>query len=114
MAIIVSFCGLLCNECDAFVATKNDDNEKRKETAKVWSKQYDTELEPEDINCTGCLSDIKPVFRHCNICEIRKCGKAKGIENCAYCGEYACDKLEQFFQIVPDAKKWLDRIKSES
>jgi len=112
MAVIVSFCGLLCNECGAFVATKNNDDEKRKEVSQLWSKQYNTNLKPEDINCTGCLSDRQPIFGHCNVCEIRKCGKAKGIANCAHCDEYACEKLEQFFQIVPDAKKRLDKIKS--
>ncbi len=114
MGKILSFCGLLCNECGAYIATQSDDDEKRKETAKAWSKQYNTKLAPEDINCTGCLSEIEPIFGHCNVCEIRKCGKAKGIANCAYCDEYACEKLEKFFQIVPDAKKRLDGIKDKS
>jgi hypothetical protein len=112
MGKIVSSCGLLCNECGAFVATKDNDDAKRKEVARLWSKQYNTNLKLEDINCTGCLSDRQPIFGHCNVCEIRKCGKAKGIKNCAYCGGYTCDKLAQFFRIVPDARKRLDKIKS--
>ncbi|MBM3120461.1 MAG: DUF3795 domain-containing protein, partial [Chloroflexi bacterium] len=39
-----------------------------------------------------------------NICKIRKCGKQKQVENCAYCHEYACEKLTKFFAMAPDAK----------
>jgi len=45
-------------------------------------------------------------------CEIRKCAKAKGIENCAHCSEYACEKLEKFFATGPEAKAQLDMIRS--
>ena len=109
---MVSFCGLLCNECGAFIATKNDDDQKRAEVAQLWSKQYNADFKPEDINCDSCLSDGGRLFSHCKVCEIRKCGKEKGIVNCAYCNEYACEKLGEFFQMVPDAKKRLDEIKS--
>ena len=113
MEEMISVCGLLCNECVAFIATKNDDDEKRAEVAEQWSKGYNVDIQPEDINCNGCLSDTEPLFRHCQVCEIRKCGKAKAIENCAHCNEYACEKLEKIFQLVPDAKKRLGQVKSK-
>lgn len=109
---VVSFCGLLCNECGAFIATKNDDDAQRAEVAETWSKQYDVAITPEDINCTGCLSESEPLFGHCRVCEIRKCGKAKAIENCGQCDEYTCEKLEKIFQMAPETKKRLDDIKS--
>jgi len=109
---MVGFCGLLCNECGAFIATKNDDDEKRAEVAQLWSKQYNTDVKPEEINCDGCISESGRLFSHCKVCEVRKCGKEKGVENCAYCNEYACQKLEGFFQVLPDAKKRLDEIRS--
>jgi len=112
MEEIISVCGLLCNECGAFVATRNDDDEKRTEVAQLWSKQYNVDVKPEDINCDGCISDSEPLFSHCKVCEIRKCGKQKNIENCAYCDEYACERLEKFFGMVPEAKRRLDGIKS--
>ncbi len=48
---MIAFCGSLCYECPAFLATKNDDDEKRVETARVWSKQYNADIKPEDMNC---------------------------------------------------------------
>jgi len=108
---MVSFCGLLCNECPALIATKNNDDAKRAEVAELWYKAYKVDLKPEDIHCSGCLSETEPLFGHCRVCEVRKCGKAKAIENCAHCDEYACEKLEKIFQMAPETKKRLDGIR---
>ena len=112
MSQMTAFCGLVCSDCGAYIATQNNDDEKREEMAKLWSKLYNVDLKPSDINCDGCISDSDRLIGHCKVCEIRKCGKQKNIANCAYCDSYACEKLEGFFKMVPDAKKQLDSIKS--
>ncbi|MGD0572792.1 MAG: DUF3795 domain-containing protein [Sedimentisphaerales bacterium] len=108
---MISFCGLLCNECGAFIATKNDDDKKRAEVAQLWSKQYGINIKAEDINCDGCTSNSNRLIGHTKVCEIRKCGKQKDIVNCAYCSEYPCEKLVAFFKFVPDAKNRLDEVR---
>jgi hypothetical protein len=112
MEAMIAYCGLACNECGAYIATLNDDNEKRKEVAKQWSEEYGSDFKPEAINCVGCIVDSENVFGYCKKCEIRKCGMSKKISNCAYCDDYACAKLTKFFEMAPDAKKRLDRIRS--
>ena len=47
-------CGLKCNECEAFLATQADDDEQRRAVAENWSKTYDADIKPEQINCDGC------------------------------------------------------------
>ena len=42
MEEMTAFCGLACHECEAFQATKNDDDKKRVKVAKRWSKRYNT------------------------------------------------------------------------
>lgn len=111
MGEMVAFCGLHCHECGAFIATKEDDDNKRKEVAELWSKEFDADLKAEDINCDGCLSEGPRIFGHCAVCGIRKCGREQGVPNCAHCDEYACEKLEEFFQMVPDSKERLDQIR---
>ena len=111
MEKIVAFCGTVCTECPAFIATRNDDDDKRKETAKLWSKQYNTDIKLEDINCEGCPSKIGKKFNYCNVCEIRICGQDKNVKNCAYCSEYVCERLDEFFKIAPEGKTTLDEIK---
>ena len=110
---MISFCGLPCHECGAFLATRDDNDEKRAEVAQLWSKEFKTDIKPEDINCEGCLSSSENLFNYTKICEIRKCGKEKDVANCAYCSDYACEKLEKFFEMVPDAKKRLDGIRAK-
>jgi len=113
MEEMIAFCGLLCGECGAFLATKNNDDEKREEVAQLWSKEYGSDLKPEDINCDGCLAESNNLFHYLKVCEIRKCGKEKSVLNCAHCDEYSCEKLEKFFQMAPAAKERLDEIRSK-
>ena len=109
---MIAFCGIACNDCPALMATEADDNNKRAEVAKLWSQEYNTDLKANDINCDGCQTDSGRLFGHCQVCEIRKCGFEMKVANCAYCNEYACDKLNKFFDMVPDAKTQLDSIRN--
>ena len=110
---MVAYCGIVCSECPALLATQEDDDAKRKKVAEAWSKQFNVDIKPEQVNCDGCPpSEGKRVFFYCNICEIRKCGQEKRVENCAYCDEYACEKLTSFFtNMVPEAKTTLEEIR---
>ncbi|MDJ0762849.1 MAG: DUF3795 domain-containing protein [Myxococcota bacterium] len=42
---------------------------------------YKTDIQADDINCDGCLSENGRLFRPCEVCEIRKCGVEKGVAN---------------------------------
>jgi hypothetical protein len=112
MGEVISHCGLVCSECGAYVATRSDDDAKRAEVATEWSKMYDAELRPSDINCDGCTSEGPRLFHHATVCEIRKCAREKGVPNCAHCAEYACDRLRGLFAMVPEAKERLDGIRA--
>lgn len=37
---------------------------------------------------------------------------AKGVENCAHCDDFACNKLDMIFAAVPEAKNALEQIKA--
>lgn len=112
MTKMVAYCGIVCTECPAYIATKNDDKELREKTAIEWSKMFGAEINPEQIYCDGCLQDEGHLISHCSECEIRACGKEKKVKNCAYCDDFACEKLEKFFEFVPPAKKILEDIKN--
>lgn len=109
---MIAFCGLTCTECPAFIATQKDDDKEREKVAKVWSKEYKCDMKPEDINCDGCLTEEwGRVFNYCKVCEIRKCGQEKEVKNCAYCDDYVCEKLNDFFDMAPEAKTSLAEIR---
>lgn len=109
---MISYCGIICTECPGYIATQNDDDEARKKTADEWSKNYNADVKPEEVNCDGCLSNTGRLIGHCRVCEIRKCGQDKKIKNCAYCDEYACEKLSQFHEMAKDAKTKLEDIRN--
>ena len=111
MEKMIAFCGLVCTECPAFIATQKEDDEERKKVAEMWSKEFKVELKPEDINCDGCLADSERLFSHTKVCEIRKCGLDRKVANCAHCDEYACEKLTAFFKMVPQARSNLDEVR---
>lgn len=113
METIISICGLECTSCPAYIAKRTNDNALREKTAKEWSEAFKSELKPEDINCDSCITVDGVHIGYCSVCEIRKCGFKKKVENCAYCDEYICEKLEQWFKNVPDARKRLDDIREK-
>ena len=110
MTSIIGYCGLTCSECPAYKATVDDDDALRAKTASEWSKMFNVDIPPVAINCMGCNTEgVK--FHHCSECKIRSCGEARAVENCADCSEYACEKLEEFFKMVPEAKETLDGLR---
>ncbi|MGB8657867.1 MAG: DUF3795 domain-containing protein [Candidatus Zixiibacteriota bacterium] len=113
MEKLISICGLICSECPAFIATQKNDDEERRKVAETWSKDYKADLKPEDINCMGCIVDTEKLFNYCKVCEIRKCGKEEKVKNCAYCDEYACAKLTDFFKTASQAKTNLDEVRKK-
>ena len=111
MEKIIAYCGSVCTECPAFIATRDDDDIRRQETAELWSKQYNADVKPEDINCEGCTPEGGMKFNYTNVCEIRRCGQANEVKNCAHCDNYVCGKLGDFFKVAPENKDALDEIR---
>jgi hypothetical protein len=114
---IIAYCGLYCHSCPIYLATREMDEEKRYkmrvDIARQIKEHYGQESKPEDVtDCDGCKTETGRLYSGCKNCQIRKCGSRKGIENCAHCNEYACEKLEKFFVTDPEAKKRLDAIRS--
>lgn len=107
MEEMIAYCGLECHKCDTFLATQNNDDEKRTAVVQRWFKYTSEVIKPEDVNCHGCFADDGHLFPYCQTCDIRECGMEKNVVNCAYCPEYSCEKLERFFHVVPESPKRL-------
>jgi hypothetical protein len=103
---MIAVCGLNCEKCDAFIATKNNDQALREKTAKLWSELNKTTILPEHINCEGCRMDgAKTVFCN-NLCEIRKCALSRNYETCGECPEMDhCPKVGAIHANNAEAKK---------
>ena len=107
----LAMCGLDCAACPAFIAYKTDDQALREKTAAEWSKQFHAGIRPEEINCVGCLKTKGVQSAHCAECEIRKCGLARKVKNCALCSDYPCETIGKFLANVPPAKANLAEVR---
>lgn len=111
----MAYCGLICDTCPIYLATRQDDPKKklemRAEIARQIEEIYGQKNSAEDIgDCDGCKAETGRLFS--TGCEIKQCAIGKQIENCAYCSEYACDKLEKLFISDGGARERLDEIRS--
>jgi hypothetical protein len=109
---MVAYCGLVCTDCPAYVATQTNVPSALERVAAQWREQFNApEITAESIICDGCLgSNGGRLSSYCNVCEIRACGVERGVTNCAHCPDYACEKLEGFFAHATEARARLDDI----
>ena len=116
METMIAYCGLRCDTCPIHLATIEQDKSAqrtmRESIAEQCSKYYGINQKAEDINdCEGCRSGTGRLFSGCYNCEIRKCAIEKGIESCASCSNYACERLRKHFLLDPGAEKRLEEIR---
>ena len=107
MPEIIAYCGIICSDCEAYIATQANDVEGLARVADRWNREYSLECTVDDMWCDGCLGEGRRIATYCAGCEIRACAIARGHINCAYCKEYYCDKL----RAESEGKVVLDRIR---
>ena len=107
---MIAYCGLICTDCDAYKATQAEDMEALERMAKEASEQFEMEMTVADAMCDGCRATTGRQIGYCHECAIRLCAVQKHIENCAHCGEYACEKVNAFSKPGSAHRKTLDDI----
>lgn len=102
---LIACCGLDCERCDARIATLNDDEALREETARRWSEMnHVPEITADTIRCTGCRTEGAK-FAYCGMCAIRRCASARGYETCGSCPELEhCPTVGAVHSHTPEAK----------
>ncbi len=113
---MIAYCGLSCQACPISLATRQENKRlqarMRFKIAQFCKELYGKDFQPADnSDCDGCQAGGR-LFSECYNCPIRNCASEKKLENCAYCPEYACAKLETFFRTDPIARTHLDAIRT--
>jgi hypothetical protein len=110
---MVAYCGIVCTDCPAYIATQADDRAALERVAAQWREEFNVpEITVESVICDGCLaSNGARLAGYCSTCAIRACGVERDVVNCAHCAEYSCDKLDSFLSHGPDARKVLEEIR---
>jgi hypothetical protein len=113
MEQMIAYCGLMCSDCEAYIATQANDQAALEEVAAQWRCKYSApSITVEGVNCDGCLETEGRKCGYCRECEIRACAMQQKVINCAHCDRYTCHKLGEFFGFVPSARTTLDGIRA--
>jgi len=109
---MIAICGLDCAECEGYLATQANDEEAKERVAAKWRQMFNAPgLTVASVTCDGCTTAGRK-GGHCGECEIRACGMAQGVANCASCPDFdTCAKLAGFFKFVPQAQTTLLEIR---
>ena len=108
---MIAYCGLVCSECPAYVATQANDMEALERLAAQWSQEFNAEMTAADCLCDGCISGSDRLIGYCSDCQVRACAAGRGVATCAQCDDYGCEKITAFFDHAPDAKAKLEEIR---
>ena len=84
---VAAVCGLYCEACTLFIATKEDP-----ERLKSLAARF--QLSEEAVKCYGCRSTKRGPY--CERCKMLACAAERGRDFCSECSEYPCSDLKQF------------------
>ncbi len=107
---MIAVCGLDCAACDAFIATKSNDDTMKAKVAAEWSKMNGADIKPEDIICEGCRTGSSVLGGYCSMCEIRKCAAEKQVSHCGICTDFPCEKVSMVLDNSPTAAENLKSL----
>jgi len=100
---IISGCGFRCDLCPAFVGN-NKTFADQVRVAAGWSRYFMIKMSPDRIRCSGCFSeDCGGYDLPDSECPIKPCVLEHGMNTCADCFDYPCEKLETRMKAVDEA-----------
>jgi hypothetical protein len=111
MGEIVARCGFRCDECGAY-AGNNHSQEDGIRIAEAWTKYFGLNFPPEKLRCIGCWGDACTGSELPDpSCPIRACVMERGMNTCADCFDYPCEKMETRMKDIEEViLRFKDRI----
>ena len=84
---MIGYCGYNCHLC----AARSDDPAVRQKLVDGWRKIFGHQnYTAENVRCDGCRSEGRLADKEC---KARPCAIERGVESCALCGDFVCDKV---------------------
>lgn len=90
---ILTRCGYRCDLCLAYRPNVTANSANRQKLSDGWFKYFGFRLPPEAICCDGCMADNPQLIDRG--CPVRPCVIERGLDNCAQCERYVCEKLTE-------------------
>jgi hypothetical protein len=85
---MVGYCGYRCHLC----AARSEDADVRQRLVDGWRKLFGHEhYTADNVRCDGCRSNGRVADQEC---KARPCARERGVESCAACDEFPCDRMK--------------------
>jgi len=110
MKKMIAYCGLVCTDCEAYLATQRGDMDALARLAERAREEFGVDLSPDQSMCDGCFATSGRQIPYCRTCAIRACGVVRQVANCAHCADYPCETLLP--HASADQKATLDVIRA--
>ena len=108
---MIAYCGLVCTDCEAYIATQANDLVALERMAAKAREQFNQpDITVKAAMCDGCLATSDRLCGYCYECAVRACGLERGVVNCAHCADYGCATLTAFWEMAPHARVTLDEV----
>jgi len=95
---MIAKCGNRCDLCPAY--TENIHRYDKQEISDGWFEYLGVQIDPEELECVGCLQEGR---RPSRACAIRDCAERRKMVNCGHCPDCLCDLLKKNMQLVKEA-----------
>jgi hypothetical protein len=88
-------CGIYCEACRIYHATRDADQKSIKELIHAHQGKIPglDKISEADVQCEGCLSENVSIF--CSSCSVRDCTREKGYAGCHECDEFPCQFIKE-------------------
>jgi hypothetical protein len=103
MEPILTRCGYRCDLCLAYRPNVEKNPANQQKLGDGWFKYFGFRLPSESILCDGCMADNPRLID--NACPVRPCVIERGLNNCAQCEDYICEKLAQRLVVGEDIRQ---------
>lgn len=91
MQEVLSRCGYRCDLCLAYRLNVESNPTNQQLLSDGWFRYFDLRIPADQIICDGCWTEKGRLLD--GECPVRPCVIERGLQNCAQCAEYGCDKL---------------------
>jgi hypothetical protein len=100
---MIGYCGYNCHLC----AAQSDDPLVRQQLVDGWRRIFGLQdYTAENVKCDGCRSDGRVADQ---VCQARPCAQERGLESCACCDAFPCDKMKHLMSSRDGMLIWQHR-----
>jgi hypothetical protein len=103
MEPLLTRCGYRCDLCLAYRPNIEREPGNRRKLSDGWHKYFGFRIPPEEVCCDGCMAENARLLD--SACRVRPCVIERGLDNCAQCDEYVCERLKERLVVYEDVQQ---------